>query len=93
MDTVDSAWRTELGLYPGTTGVAIEYVSSGSPASSAGLRVHDVVESIDHRSILRESAFNDRINGLDDGAQITIGFWRKNAKGKWEREYKIVRID
>lgn len=91
--TLTDARRQEIGLYPGSTGVFIEYVQSGAAGATGGLHEGDVIESWVHRLVSDKQSFLSRVGELKKGDQVVIGIWRKGSTGKWERANKSLRID
>jgi S1-C subfamily serine protease len=50
--------------------------SGKSPAQQAGLRVSDIIVSIDGRSIPNQSTLQSVLSGKVPGAQVKVGIWR-----------------
>jgi membrane-associated protease RseP (regulator of RpoE activity) len=67
--------RTHFGA-PEGAGVMVSKVEPGSPAEKAGIRVGDILTSIDGESI--ESGFEVRmkVRKAEEGAQVPIELWR-----------------
>ena len=90
--TLTNDRRKSLGLYLGTTGVVIEYVKPGSAAAKSGLRKNDVIETIVRGLVSDKRQFEDRTAGIEISGSVLVGFWRKNSKGKWERESRMISM-
>lgn len=85
--------ESENELPDPSTGVVVEYVKAGSAAAKSGINKNDVIESIVHQLVRDKAEFRNRTSGIKSGDQVLVGFWRKNAKGKWQRESRILRVE
>lgn len=92
VETLTASKRRGLGLYLGTSGVVVVFVAPKSPAAAGGLRAGTVIESVTHRAVTDVASFRKHIGAGRPGSQYMIGIWRKNAKGKWERANRSLRI-
>ncbi len=81
---LDDDWRAVLGLKPGTTGVLVNEVAPGSPAAQSGLRVGDVVTSIDGTAASSPFVVV-RLLGLNEQAQASLRVMRA-------REPRVVQF-
>lgn len=84
-----TAMTSELGLsvqsptrefssktgYSGTAGVVVTQVQPGGLASRAGLRVDDVILSVNNEEISTEAAFLAAVNKADLGAGLRLRVW------------------
>jgi serine protease Do len=61
-------------------GVLIEDVYSGGPADRAGIRVGDVLLSVDAKTVDDADALDYRIATLPVGGKTTLKFWRKGRE-------------
>jgi S1-C subfamily serine protease len=68
---LDDDWRVVLGLRPATTGVLVNEVAPGSPAAQSGLRVGDVVTSIDGTAASSPFVVV-RLLGLNEQSQASL---------------------
>src|SRR5690606_28757639 len=59
-----------------TTGALVTQVNPGSGAEQAGLRVEDVIVSVNGRAVRDGSALRNAIGMLRPGERITVGFIR-----------------
>ena len=80
---VNTDVAASLGL-PRPGGVILEQVAAGSPAARAGLRVGDVVVSIDGREVEDPQALKFRIGTLPVGGATRLGVLRQG------REQQVV---
>lgn len=81
---LDDDWRAVLGLKPGTTGVLVNEVAPGSPAAQSGLRVGDVVTSIDGTAASSPFVVV-RLLGLNEQSQASLRVMRA-------REPRVVQF-
>jgi membrane-associated protease RseP (regulator of RpoE activity) len=81
---LDDDWRAVLGLNPGTTGVLVNEVASGSAAAQSGLRVGDVVTQIDGAAASSPFVVV-RLLGLNEQAQASLRVVRA-------REARVVQL-
>lgn len=63
--------RTHFGA-PDDAGVMVSSVEDGSPADKAGIKVGDILTSIDGHAVKSSWDIGARVRGLDDGKQIPI---------------------
>lgn len=68
---LDDDWRVVLGLRPATTGVLVNEVAPGSLAAQSGLRVGDVVTSIDGTAASSPFVVV-RLLGLNEQSQASL---------------------
>jgi hypothetical protein len=78
VETVTSALIKEKGLYPGTTGV---YLNEAVGSLPAGV----VVESIMNGPVSSAEGFEKYREDHKKDREVTVGIWKRNGKGKWER--------
>lgn len=67
--------RSHFGA-PEDAGVLVSLVADDSPASAAGLRVGDIVTSIDGQDVSVPAEVARRISGFEDGASASLEVWR-----------------
>src|SRR5690606_17878396 len=72
LQAIDSTMADALGL-PDTRGALIRSVSPGQPGEKAGLRVGDVVRSVDGRAINRSSELPPIIGAMAPGTRVELG--------------------
>jgi serine protease Do len=70
-----------LGLSDGT-GVVIRTVYPGSPAEKAGLKVNDIITSLDDKPIADPEALSSAIRGHKAGDRIMVGLIQKGEAAK-----------
>ena len=75
LQAIDSTMADALGL-PDTRGALIRSVSPGQPGEKAGLRVGDVVRSVDGRAINRSSELPPIIGAMAPGTRVELGILR-----------------
>jgi putative serine protease PepD len=68
----------------GATGLTVSAVDSGSPAADAGIRVGDVVEAIDGRTVRTPIDMHDVIGAHAPGDILTVRLLRHGARGDVE---------
>ncbi len=61
-------------------GAYITNVSSGSPASKAGLRQGDIITSVGNIAINEKNSYINVLFNFKPGDQVTIDFIRNNSK-------------
>jgi serine protease Do len=61
-----------LGFEPGTTGVVISDIESGSPASDAGLRPGDLIKEIDRKEIKNLDDYRQVLNQVKKGDTLLL---------------------
>lgn len=67
--------RTHFGA-PEGAGVMVSKVEPGSPAEKAGIRVGDILTSIDGESIENGFAVRMKVRKAEEGAQVPVELWR-----------------
>ena len=72
--------RTHFGV-PDDAGAMVSNVEPGSPADKAGIRVGDILTSIDGQEVKSSWGIMAKVRGLDDGQQIPVEVWR-NGKAQ-----------
>ncbi len=72
--------RTHFGV-PDNAGVMVSNVEPGSPADKTGIRVGDILTSIDGQEVKSSWGILARVRGLDDGQQVPVEVWR-NGKAQ-----------
>jgi S1-C subfamily serine protease len=78
---VTNTHRAYLGVRIGETsqGVYVGDVTKGGPAGKAGLRVGDVIVSVDGKPTQTLNALSDVLAGLNPGEQATLGLIRQSG--------------
>ncbi len=71
---------------PLLTGVRIDYLAPGGPAAKAGLKLRDLLKSIDGTPIQSWVVVNSRLNGKSPGDKVTLVVTR----GGEEKSFEIV---
>lgn len=72
--------RTHFGA-PEDAGAMVGSVEPGSPADKAGIRVGDILTSIDGQDVKSSWGIMAKVRGLDDGQQVPVEIWR-NGKAQ-----------
>jgi membrane-associated protease RseP (regulator of RpoE activity) len=72
--------RTHFGV-PEDSGVMVSKVESGSPAEKAGIKVGDILTSIDGKAVKSSWDVRGKVRGYDDGQQVPVEVWR-NGKAQ-----------
>jgi hypothetical protein len=72
--------RTHFGV-PDDAGAMVSNVEPGSPADKAGIRVGDILTSIDGQEVKSSWGIMAKVRGLDDGQQVPVEVWR-NGKAQ-----------
>ncbi len=67
--------RTHFGV-PEAAGVMVSRVESGSPAEKAGIRVGDILTSIDGAGIETSWDVRSKVRDYTDGQQVPLEVWR-----------------
>jgi serine protease Do len=62
----------ELGFEPGTTGVVISDIESGSPASEAGLRPGDLIREMNRKGIENLDDYRQALNQAKKGDNLLL---------------------
>jgi len=62
----------QLGLEPGTTGVVISNIRSGSPAAEAGLRPGDLIKEMDRKEIKSLDDYRQALNQVKEGDNLLL---------------------
>jgi membrane-associated protease RseP (regulator of RpoE activity) len=72
--------RAHFGA-PDDQGVMVSKVEPGSPAEKAGIKVGDVLTSVDGQEVETSWDVMLKVRGLDDGQQVPVEVWR-NGKAQ-----------
>jgi PDZ domain len=72
--------RTHFGA-PDDAGAMVSKVEPGSPADKAGIRVGDILASVDGKEVGSSWDILAKVRGLDDGQQVPVEIWR-NGKAQ-----------
>lgn len=72
--------RTHFGV-PDDAGAMVSKVEPGSPADKAGIRVGDILTSVDSQDIKSTWDILAKVRRLDDGQQVPVEVWR-NGKAQ-----------
>ena len=72
--------RTHFGA-PEDAGVMVAKVEPGSPAEKAGVKVGDVIASIDGKGVKSSWDVQSKVRGYEDGQQVPVEVWR-NGKAQ-----------
>jgi membrane-associated protease RseP (regulator of RpoE activity) len=67
--------RAHFGA-PDNAGAMVSKVESGSPAEKAGIRVGDIVTSVDGQEVQSSWDVMFKVRRFDDGDQVPIEIWR-----------------
>ncbi len=72
--------RSHFGV-PEESGVMVSKVEPGSPAEKAGIKVGDILTSIDGKAVKSSWDVRGKIRDYDDGQQVPVEVWR-NGKAQ-----------
>lgn len=72
--------RSHFGV-PDNAGAMVSKVEPGSPADKAGIRVGDILASVDGQEVRSSWDILAKVRRLDDGQQIPVEIWR-NGKAQ-----------
>jgi hypothetical protein len=72
--------RTHFGV-PDDAGAMVSKVEAGSPADKAGIKVGDILTSVDGKDIKSTWDVMAKIRRLDEGQQVPVEIWR-NGKAQ-----------
>lgn len=72
--------RTHFGA-PEDAGTMVSKVEPGSPADKAGIRVGDILASVDGQEVKSSWDIMAKVRRLDDGQQVPVEIWR-NGKAQ-----------
>ncbi len=72
--------RTHFGA-PEDAGAMVSKVEPGSPAEKAGIKVGDILTSIDGQEVKSSWGIMAKVRGFDEGEQVPIEVWR-NGKAQ-----------
>jgi len=67
--------RTHFGV-PEEAGVMVSKVEPGSPAEKAGVKVGDIISSVDGNAVRNSWDVSARVRELDEGQQTPLEVWR-----------------
>jgi hypothetical protein len=67
--------RVHFGA-PEDAGAMVGKVEPGSPAEKAGIRVGDILTSVDGKDVKSSWDVMTKVRGLDDGQQVPVEIWR-----------------
>jgi len=67
--------RTHFGA-PEDAGAMVSKVEPGSPAEKAGIKVGDILTSVDGKEVQSSWDVMVKVRGLDDGQQVPLEVWR-----------------
>jgi hypothetical protein len=67
--------RTHFGV-PEDAGAMVSKVEPGSPADKAGIRVGDVLTSVDGKDVESSWDVMAKVRGLEEGHQVPVEIWR-----------------
>jgi serine protease Do len=70
----------QLGLEPGTTGVVISDIVSGSPASEAGLRPGDLIKEMNRKEIEDLDDYRQALNQAKKGDNLLLSIKRGSGE-------------
>ncbi|MCS6928810.1 MAG: trypsin-like peptidase domain-containing protein [Saprospiraceae bacterium] len=87
IEDLDSEVARDLGL-PNAEGVRITRVNPHSAAADAGLRVDDVILSINNVAIRRTPELQEYIGRMRPGERIAIEYWRNGMR---RRTYAMLK--
>lgn len=90
LDTLDVTPRNarQLGLAPGTTGVAVARVVDGSPAQQAGVQARDQILAVDGKTIGTSAQLRNAEGLLPVGKQVRLTLLRAG-----QRTEAVLRIE
>jgi membrane-associated protease RseP (regulator of RpoE activity) len=72
--------RTHFGV-PENAGAMVSKVEPGSPAEKAGIRVGDILTSVDGNEVKSSWGLMAKVRGLEEGQQVPVEIWR-NGKAQ-----------
>ena len=78
MTTVNTQTVQQLGLVPGSKGLAIIDVQPGSPASKKGLRLGDVIVELNDKPVARLDELKEILERADD--VVMLGVIRESSE-------------
>lgn len=67
--------RTHFGV-PEESGVMVSKVDSGSPAEKAGVKVGDIISSVDGKAVHSSWDLSARVRDYEEGQQAPLEVWR-----------------
>lgn len=76
MTEITSDLASRMNVDPSTQGVVISQVASGSPAAKAGIKVGDILTSIDGQPMSSASKVQEYIQSLPVGQSVSLGILR-----------------
>ncbi|WMD20860.1 trypsin-like peptidase domain-containing protein [Achromobacter seleniivolatilans] len=82
LDTLDITPRNarQLGLAPGSTGVAVARVTDGSPAQKAGVQARDQILSVDGKAVSTSAQLRNAEGLLPVGREVRLALQRAGAR-------------
>src|SRR3546814_20351742 len=89
LQEIDTEKAKALGL-PDARGALINDVSPGSAGDKAGLRIGDVVRSIDGMQIRQSSALPPIVGAMAPGTKVTLGLLRDGKRKDVRSEERLV---
>jgi len=79
-----------VALDPEKPAAVVKAVVKGSPAAKAGLKVGDVIRSIDGRRVRRRAALQRAVRARKPGDTVTLGVRRGRGKAGANREVSVT---
>jgi S1-C subfamily serine protease len=79
VSTLTPALASQLGLFSGTSGVAVVGIVSGGPAASSGLRRGDVIQAVDGSSISAALQLTQALSSHSPGEKVTLRILRRGG--------------
>lgn len=80
-----------MGTRRGTAGVPVENVRPNSPAAAAGVRVGDVIRSVDGERVMEGSDLQQILVKHNVGDKVKLGILRRDAQ--LEIEVELVKLE
>ncbi|MEA2506424.1 MAG: putative serine protease PepD [Actinomycetota bacterium] len=76
VSTLTPPLASQLGLPPGSSGVAVVGIVSGGPAASSGLRRGDVIQAVDGSSVSAALQLTQALSSHSPGEKVTLRILR-----------------